>query len=101
MKEVDSDPLSNLVLSYPCPINWESMEGDERERFCKKCSKNVFNITDMSKAEANKFLQERTDTGLCVQFYLRPDGTIKTDNCPRIIRPLRDTANSINERSYS
>lgn len=53
MKEERLEPLDNLILSYSCPINWESMEGNERERFCKQCSKTVFNISDLSKKEAD------------------------------------------------
>ncbi len=92
MKNTDSEPLDNLVLSYPCPVDWASMEGNDRERFCKQCSKTVFNISDLSTTEANKLLKENSNSGLCVQFYVRPDGTIKTDNCPKILRPIRETA---------
>ena len=87
-----SEPLENLVLSYHCPINWDSMDGDERERFCKQCSKSVFNISDLNKKEANEYLQKKSDASHCVKFYLRSDGTITTDECPRILRPVRNTA---------
>ena len=86
----DSD-LDNLLLAFPCPIKWESMDGDERERLCKQCSQKVYNISDMTKAEAEAFLAERVETGnACLFFYKRADGTIKTDNCPRYLRPARN-----------
>ncbi len=83
--------LDSLILAYPCPIKWDSMKGDERERFCKQCSMKVFNISDLSKSEAESFLQDnlKSET-LCVKFFLRSDGTIKTNNCPRILRPVYD-----------
>ncbi len=71
------------------------MEGNERERFCKQCSKTVLNISDLSNAEANQFLREKTDSRLCVKFYLRTDGTIMTDECPKMIRPIRNAARYI------
>ena len=68
------------------------MDGDDRERFCMQCSKTVFNISDLSKKEANQFLIEKVGVDTCVKFYRRQDGTIKTDNCPKIIRPLRNAS---------
>ncbi len=67
------------------------MDGDERERFCKQCSKTVFNVSDLNKKEANEYLQKKSDASHCVKFYLRSDGTITTDECPRILRPVRNT----------
>ncbi|MCW5821848.1 MAG: hypothetical protein KIT34_03545 [Cyanobacteria bacterium TGS_CYA1] len=98
LKTSTTAPLDNLILSFSCPVDWNSMDGDERERFCKQCSKNVYNVSDMSRESANKFLKERTDTRLCVKFYLRPDGTIKTDECPRIIKPLRNAGSFVLEK---
>lgn len=95
----DSQPLDNLILSYHCPVDWNSMDGNEHERFCKRCSKTVFNISDLSKAEANQFLKEKVGLDTCVKFYRRADGTIKTDNCPRIIRPLRNASLRVIERA--
>ncbi len=85
----EENPLDSLVLAYPCPIQWDSMVGDERERFCEKCSMKVFNISDLPKSEAETFLRENSKSDeLCVKFYLRSDGTIKTNNCPRFLRPI-------------
>lgn len=85
--------LDNLLLAYPCPIKWESMDGNERERLCKQCSKKVYNISDMTKVEAEAFLSENVERGdACLFFYQRSDGTIKTDDCPRYLRPVRDFA---------
>lgn len=81
-------PLDNLLLGYPCPVDWDSMTGDEIKRYCNQCSLNVYNISGMSDEEANKLLSENENA--CVRFYLRKDGTIKTDSCARYFRVVRD-----------
>lgn len=90
MKE--NSPLDSLILTFPCPINWDTMEGDERERLCRQCDKKVYNISDMSKSDAEKLLLPKPDGSRnCVRFFLRADGTITTDECPRFLRPLRNS----------
>ncbi|MDZ4834810.1 MAG: hypothetical protein SGJ27_13615 [Candidatus Melainabacteria bacterium] len=81
--------LDNLYIAAPCSISWDSMTGDERERSCGGCSKSVYNISDMTKREAEAFLLA-SGTSECMRFYRRTDGTIMTDNCPRALRKLRD-----------
>lgn len=82
--------LANLQLAKPCTQNWDEMVGDERERFCHQCSLNVYNISSMTKNEAEEFLQLRNDGSVCLNYTEKADGTIVTDDCPRPIRPLRD-----------
>ncbi|MDX2105028.1 MAG: hypothetical protein SFY67_01375 [Candidatus Melainabacteria bacterium] len=67
------------------------MDGNERERMCKQCSQKVFNISDMTKSEAETFLANNVERGdACIFYYKRADGTIKTENCPKYLRPVRD-----------
>lgn len=89
MKNKSESVLDNLVIAAPCSIPWESMKGDERQRDCSGCAKTVYNISDMTKAEAERFLKDRGATE-CMRFYRRTDGTIMTDNCPRALRRIRD-----------
>jgi len=90
--------LDNLVLAYPCPIKWEAMEGDERARICSQCSQHVYNISDMTTIEAEKFLSENIETDdACLLFYVRADGTIKTGNCPKVLRPIRNFATCVHK----
>lgn len=65
------------------------MPGDERMRFCKSCSKSVFNISDLTREEAEVlFLKKRGD--LCVKLFRRFDGTVMFEDCPAAIRKVRN-----------
>lgn len=87
-REQVPDLVQSLRIAAPCPVSWESMDGDERVRHCSNCNKNVYNISDMTAAEANQFLQ-LTGQKACVNFYKRADGTVIVDNCPVGLRKLR------------
>jgi hypothetical protein len=61
------------------------MVGDARVRFCGSCQLNVYNLSDMSRAEAETLVrQAEGEDGphLCVHFYRRADGTMITRDCP-------------------
>lgn len=81
-------PLDNLLLSYPCPIDWDSMEGDDYKRYCNQCSLNVYNISSLSREEAERFLEE--EEGVCIRFYQRPDGSVKTRDCASFLHRTRE-----------
>jgi len=88
--EKNESPLDNLVLAFPCPVTWDSMSGDDRKRLCAQCSKHVFDISGLNKRDAEELLGNgASDDGICVRYYLRTDGKIKTDNCPRFLKPVR------------
>ncbi len=88
-KESAFSLLDGLAIAAPCTVSWDSMSGDDRVRHCSGCSKNVYNISDMTRNEANEFLRINGSTP-CMTFYRRKDGTILTDNCPVGLRKLRD-----------
>jgi hypothetical protein len=64
------------------------MVGDERVRFCAQCELNVYNLSGMTRREAEA-LVAGTEGRLCVRFYRRSDGTILTRNCPIGLRAIR------------
>lgn len=76
--------LDGVRIASPCSVRWDEMKGDGRVRFCGQCEKNVFNISGMSRADAESLIHERVESGkeLCLRLYKRPDGTILTDDCP-------------------
>lgn len=88
------DMLDSLVIASPCSVPWDAMQGDDRKRLCCGCSKNVFNISDMSKKEAQSFLLENGTTQ-CMIFRRRFDGTIITDDCPVGLRKIRNACRAV------
>ena len=74
-------PLDNIRVAAPCSSDWNQMVGDERVRFCQQCSLNVYNLSSMSRREAEALIAN-TEGRLCVRYYRRRDGTILTKNCP-------------------
>ena len=76
-----TSPLDEVRVAAPCPADWGAMVGDERVRFCERCSLNVYNLSGMSRREAEA-LVSNAEGRLCVRFYRRADGTILTNNCP-------------------
>lgn len=76
-----TNPLNNIKVASPCSANWEEMNGNARQRFCGQCEKNVYNLSAMTKDEAEKLIMN-TEGRLCARFYRRSDGTILTKDCP-------------------
>jgi hypothetical protein len=64
------------------------MAGNDRRRFCGQCQLNVYNLSGMTKREAEELLNQ-TEGRLCVRFYRRADGTILTQDCPVGLRALK------------
>ena len=48
--------IDHLRIATPCPIGWEQMTGDNRVRFCDHCQLNVYNISELSRIEAEKLI---------------------------------------------
>lgn len=76
-----TSPLDGVRVAAPCPADWGKMVGDERVRYCGSCNLHVYNLSGMTKREAES-LVTNAEGRLCVRFYRRPDGTILTRNCP-------------------
>jgi len=76
-----TNQLENVRVAAPCPADWEKMVGDERVRYCNKCELHVYNLSGMTRRQAEA-LVSNTEGRLCVRFYRRGDGTILTRNCP-------------------
>lgn len=90
-KQDDCAVVQSISIATPCHVDWESMSGDERKRFCGQCKLNVYNVSTMSTREAADFIRQ-SEGRACVSLYRRADGTIITDNCPVAMRKLRDRA---------
>ena len=64
------------------------MEGDERVRFCRLCSLNVYDFSGMTRAEVEALVL-KTEGRLCGRLTRRADGTVLTKDCPVGLRALR------------
>lgn len=74
-------PLDNVRIASPCSADWNAMYGNEQKRFCGDCKLNVYNLSGMSKAEAEALIMN-SEGRLCVRFYRRSDGSVMTNDCP-------------------
>ena len=80
--------LDSLSVSSPCPASWEAMAGDNRVRMCGQCQRQVYNLSELSRSEAEA-LVERAEGRVCVRFYQRADGKIMTSDCPIGLQAVR------------
>ncbi len=83
--------LDVIDVNRPCPASWESMEGDERSRFCTGCGLHVHNLSAMTLDEAQRLVCERAGR-VCVRFERDAHGKVVTlDYRPRTSRVRRGT----------
>jgi len=79
--------LEDVTFKTPCTVPWDSMKGrDSRVRLCEVCHLKVFNLSSMSRSDAEAFLDKTMGTE-CVQLWKREDGTIVTSDCGGLKRP--------------
>jgi hypothetical protein len=76
-----NSPLENIRVASPCLVDWNEMVGDNRRRFCVDCKLNVYNVSGMTRTEAENLIMN-AEGRLCVKFYRRTDGSIITQDCP-------------------
>ena len=80
--------IDHVRIATPCPISWEQMTGDNRVRFCDHCQLNVYNLSALSRLDAEKLIAS-TEGRLCARLFRRADGTVLTEDCPLGLRALR------------
>ena len=76
-----TNPLDNINIASPCAADWDAMIGNERRRHCGDCKLNVYNLSEMTKREAENFLVQ-AEGRVCVRYFKRADGTVLTKDCP-------------------
>src|SRR5258708_2138620 len=72
-------------IASPCSADWGRMVGNERVRYCSQCKLDVYNFSEMARAEIEEIVAQR-EGRLCARFYQRSDGTMMTRNCPARFR---------------
>src|SRR5215217_962167 len=76
-----TNPLDKIKIASPCGANWNEMRGDNRRRYCTSCKLNVYNLSGMTRAEAESFLIN-SEGRVCLRIHRRTDGTVITRDCP-------------------
>ncbi len=75
--------LDDIRVAAPCKASWDAMtpvSPDGRVRSCAECNKRVYNLSEMTRDEAQALLVA-FEGKLCARFYRRADGTILTKDC--------------------
>jgi hypothetical protein len=72
--------LDNIRVAAPCPADWAQMTGDDRVRACGSCQKNVYNLSELTRDEAEALIREKNGD-LCGRYFQRKDGTIILKDC--------------------
>ena len=78
---VKNKTLEQLYVATPCTADWDKMRGTKQVRFCNQCQLNVYNISEMTKQQAENLIAS-TEGKLCTKLFRRSDGTIITQDCP-------------------
>jgi hypothetical protein len=73
--------LEQIEIASPCSADWNEMTGSDQVRFCGSCQLNVYNLSAMTRQQAETLFQEK-EGRLCVRLYKRQDGTVITQDCP-------------------
>jgi hypothetical protein len=84
--------LDLIVIDIPCTASWDEMTGDNRSRFCSQCQLQVYDISEMTRREAETLIAKHEGQRLCARFYRRPDGTVMTRDCFSVRRAARRAA---------
>jgi hypothetical protein len=79
--------LDRVSIAAPCPADWDRMPGTDQIRHCSQCNKNVYDLSAMTRRQAEALLREK-EGQLCARLYRRADGTILTENCPAGLRAI-------------
>ena len=72
--------LDGLRIASPCTEPWDTMEGGDRVRRCQRCRKDVYDLSALTRVEAEQLLLA-TEGQICARLYRRKDGTILTSDC--------------------
>jgi hypothetical protein len=75
-----SSALDRISVAVPCEAPWAAMRGNDRVRFCPRCKKHVYNLSGMTRYEAEYVIRQK-EGGICARYYRRTDGTVITEDC--------------------
>ncbi len=75
------DFVDQLEIATPCTERWEGMQGTDVERHCGRCSKSVYDVSKMTRAEVQQLIRESEELP-CLKLRRRRDGRVVTGDCP-------------------
>jgi hypothetical protein len=84
-------PRSRIKVAAPCAAEWKFMYGDDRVRFCGQCNLNIYNLSALTREEAEDLIRQ-TEGQSCQRYYRRKDGTVLTQNCSSGIKANKKRA---------
>ncbi len=89
----EPDRVDRVEIATPCEVSWDSMYGDERVRHCGSCRQNVYNVAQLTRAQALELIaaaeRSKGSHRVCLRIYRRPDGTVVTADCWSRLRAAR------------
>jgi hypothetical protein len=72
--------FAEIRVASPCRADWSRMVGDDRVRHCGDCKRYVYNLSAMTRAEAEALIGS-LENAPCIRYYERADGTILFADC--------------------
>jgi hypothetical protein len=85
---IDDAFLDRIEIAEPCSAAWEDMKGDAFVRRCADCKLDVYDISELSRAEAAHLIRSR-EGRTCIRMFKRHDGTLITRECKDLIARSR------------
>jgi hypothetical protein len=78
--------LGTFALATPCTESWDAMKGSETVRHCERCALDVYDARKMTVAELDQHFSR--GGRVCLRLWVRFDGTLLTEDCPRGVKAL-------------
>src|SRR4051812_5478366 len=61
------DSAPQIRIASPCDVNWDSMIGNDRVRFCEHCRLTVHNVDSITRKQLRRLIARSGDR-LCVNY---------------------------------
>lgn len=65
-----------LKIQSPCHENYDAMSGDGPRRFCASCSTHVTNLSDMTREDAQAFVEASRGQSVCIRYRFDQTGNV-------------------------
>ncbi|MFL6468188.1 MAG: ankyrin repeat domain-containing protein [Pyrinomonadaceae bacterium] len=101
--------IDRIRVNEPCTQDWETMRGSKTVRFCDHCSKNVNNLSEMSRKDAVRMIRA-TGADICVRYIKNPTNELPmfadqliqiSRRAPRLAAGVMSASMSLATMAYS